>query len=194
MVCEALRIEANVSFGFDFRWMLDELLARDITLISQGVSTLIDCAVAHGIPEGWKVAVVSADGMEDINAEEWPPDPRRMHVATVVSTTAVRLNKVNSSDWPAYAGGGTLVWYAPASLQACSAEMVVRDARGRALFALTSDGDIQVDDTNKRLRARLGFEDPRAALWPKAAHYDLYVTDGSGFKENIATGEIRYEE
>lgn len=182
-------VSAGETFQPVFRWGTDALISKAITAISQAAGAVVSCA-AHGIPDGWPVAVVSAKGVTEINATRYPPRGDDWHAATVVTDGTVQLNDVNTSDFPAYTSGGFLVWNTPVDLAAAKATLVIRDApiTGTVLVTLTSTpaSGIVLDNTDKTISATL----ETVALTWTLGYYDLELDDGSGSITQLFSGTI----
>lgn len=114
------------TFSQLLRWETAPIIYKAITAINQGAPASITAA-GHGIPTGWRVAVVSAKGMLQINAANKPPRTPDFHQATVVDVNNVSLNDVNSSDYSAYTSGGYLQFNTPMNLTGFTARMTVKD-------------------------------------------------------------------
>lgn len=182
-------VGAGATFQPVFRWGTDELISKAITAITQAAGAVVSCA-AHGVPDGWPVAVVSAKGMTEANATRYPPRGADWHAATVVTSGTVQLNDLNTADFPAYTSGGFLVWNTPVDLAAVKATLTIRDApvTGTVLATLTSTpaAGIVLNNTDKTITATLAT----AALTWTLGYYDLEVDDGSGKIDQIVTGTI----
>lgn len=134
------------------RWESKPLIYKPITGITRAGGAVIT-AVGHSIPDGWRVAVVSAGGMREINAKNWPLQDEDFHPATVASSSTIELNDVNSTDYRAWTSGGYLVYYTPVSLAGATALFQIRDPidSTTALVSLTQASGITIDDTSKTI-------------------------------------------
>lgn len=123
---------------------------KAITAITKASPVAITSA-GHGLTADWRVAVVSAGGMRQINAKNFPPRATDFHKAIITSSSIIALNDVNSADYTTYTSGGSLVYYTPRSLASCTARLQIRataTAADPALVSLTSpSGGIVLDDT-----------------------------------------------
>ena len=121
-------IEQGKTFSQMIRWETSPIIYRPITGITQAAPAAITAA-GHGIPTGWRVAVVSAMGMTQINS---PVDSRQRptiyHQATVVDVNTVTLNDVNSANYSAWISGGYIRLNTPTSLTGFTARMTIKDS------------------------------------------------------------------
>ena len=67
-----LCIPQRETFTRILRWSLLPYIYKAITGITATAPAVVT-AVGHGLPDGWRVAVVSAGGMRQINAGHNPP-------------------------------------------------------------------------------------------------------------------------
>lgn len=189
---ENLHAIQGKTFSKVVRWEKEPFVYKAITDIDQSAPARITAA-GHGVPDGWRVAVVSARGMRQINAEvdsRGLPKEREFHRATVIDVNTVDLNEVNSSGYSEYVSGGYLQFYTPASLAGCTARMTIRDRiGGTALVELTSGDGITLDDTDKTITIAIAAADVAAFDWTQAV-YDLEIEDGSGVVTALIYGNF----
>jgi len=185
-------VGAGETFQPILRWGSEVFLSKPITAISQAAPVVVT-AVGHGIPDGWRVAVVSAKGMTQINAQNFPPTGTDWHKATVLTADTIQLNKVNSADYAAYTSGGFLVYNTPVALAGMTGVMTIRDAplTGTVLATLTSSpaAGLTLNDTTKQILPVLAT----AALTWAVGYYDLELTDSGGKVVQLLTGTITIE-
>jgi hypothetical protein len=169
------------------RWGSEVLISKPISAISQAAPVVVS-AVGHAVPDGWRVAVVSAKGMTQINAKNFPPTGTDWHKATVLTVDTVQLNRVNSADYAAYLSGGFLVYNTPVTLTGMTAKMTIRDApiTGAVLVTLTEILGITLNDTAKTITPLLAT----AALTWTTGYYDLELTDTGGKVTQLLSGVI----
>lgn len=139
-----LVIRQGETFSRVVRWETEPLLSKPITGISQATPAVVTCT-SHGVPNGWRVAVVSAKGMKQVNASEFPPIEADWHEATVLSANTVALSDVNSADWTAYTSGGALVYYTPQDITGYTARLTVKRKLGRTLLRTVAGGTSGTD-------------------------------------------------
>lgn len=190
MSCQNIQnfcVGAGETFQPILRWGSEVLISKPITGISQAAPVVVT-AVGHAVPDGWRVAVVSAKGMTQINAKTFPPTGTDWQKATVLTADTVQLNKLNSADYTTYTSGGFLVYNTPVSLSGLTAVMTIRDAplTGTVLTTLTNISGIALNDTAKTIIPTLAT----AALTWNTGYYDLELTDAGGKVTQLLTGTI----
>ena len=121
-----LVIQQGKTFSQVLRWETAPIIYKAITAVTQAAPVKIT-AVGHGIPSGWRAAVVSAKGMTQINAKNTPPRSTDYHPATVVDVDNVSFNDTNSSDYSTYTSGGYVMYNTPADLTGFTARMTIKD-------------------------------------------------------------------
>ena len=158
MTCnnEPLVIIKGKTASWTLRWEDLPFIYKPITGITRAGGAVVT-AVGHGVPDGWRVAVVSAGGMREINAKNWPLQDDDFHPATVLSSSTIELNDVNSTDYRAWTSGGYLVYYTPVSLAGATAAFQIRDPidSATALVSITQATGIAIDDTSKTITITL---------------------------------------
>lgn len=172
------------------RWETEPIVYKAITGISQTAPVSITC-VGHGIPDGWRAAVVSVRGMTEINAQSTPPKAKDYHPVTVVGVDTVELNDVNAADFKAYVSGGYLQYNTPVSLTGYTARMTIKDkVGGTILKALTTENSgITINSTNKTITLTISATDTTAFTWKKGV-YDLELVSGTGVVTQLLSGAV----
>jgi len=136
-----------------------------ISAMSQSAPLRVTAA-GHGIPDGWRAAVMNATGgMTSLNATSNPPRDSDLRPVVRVDADTVEFNAVNAAGLKAYAGGGQLAFRVPVDLSAYThARMEVKTEVGGdrlALFATAggvseaTDGALEIDVANDALRLQL---------------------------------------
>ncbi len=194
MACDdTLKIVKGKTFTRVLRWEAKPLIYKAISAITRAGPVVIT-ATGHGIPDGWRVAVVSAGGMREINAKGWPLLDEDFHPATVTGSGTVELNDVNSSDFRAYTSGGYLVYYTPVSLAGVTALFQIRDPAdsATALVSLTDSDGIDINDTLKTITLTIDAADTEDLDF-ETAEAELEVTV-SGVVTQLLRREVVVEE
>jgi hypothetical protein len=172
------------------RWEGEEFSYVPITGISAEAPVRIT-APSHGIPPGWRVLVVSVEGMTEINAPEDFKD-RDFRIATVVDADEVKLNAVNAAQFTAYSSGGYLQFYTPVDLNDYpSARMSVKtEVGGSQLLSLTTEnGGIEIDAATSTITIVVTAAQT-AALAEGTAVYDLEMISSDGDVVSPLHGDI----
>lgn len=186
-----LTIRQGSTFRHTFRWETMPLVYRQITaIVAQAPARLT--VTAHGMPNGWRTAIVSCNGMTQINAANDPPRDRDYKQATVVDANTIELNSVNAADFDAYTGGGYAMYRTPADLAGFTARMKIKTRiGGTTLLELTTEnGRILVDDAAKTITLLVPAADTAALTFARGV-YDLEMVGPTGVVTAIAEGQVR---
>lgn len=183
-------VEQGKTFQQVIRWEAPPIIYKEITGITQAAPARIT-VVGHGIPEGWRVTVVSVKGMTAINAESTPPRDSDYHAATVIDADTIELNAVNSADMKAYVSGGYVQFNTPVPLAGYTARMSIRDkVGGTELLSLTTENlRIVINNTDKSIRLSITAADTAALAWKKGV-YDLELVSPDGVVTALLTGKV----
>lgn len=189
-----LTIVQGNTFSQVVRWESVPFVFKPITDISRSAPAVITSA-SHGVPEGWRVAVVSAGGMSKINATHFPVRGSDLRTATVLSPDTLAIHEIDSTSYTAYTSGGYLVYYTPVSLSGYTARMTIKDrVGGTALATLTSGtGEIVLDNTNKTITATISAALTAAYAWASGV-YDLELESGDGVVTTLLRGTVTVTE
>ncbi len=184
-----LVITKGKSFTRVIRWVGPPFVYKPITAIPNTAPATVT-ATGHGIPDGWRCAIVSVKGMDEINAVNDPPNESDYHQATVESGSVVSFNDINPADFGVYTSGGYLKFATPVSLSGFTARMTIRDAYGgTSLLSLTSGSGVTVDDTAKTITVTITATQTAAITWDTAV-YNLEMVSGAGVVTEILRGSI----
>ncbi len=178
------RLPINIIQGKTFervvRWETEPFIYVPIASIARSAPARIVTDIAHGLQDGWRVAVVSAGGMREINAESNPPKERDYTRCTVIDPETVDLNKINAAEFSAYTSGGYLQFYTPMSLAGCTARLVIKDrVGGTELVRLTESDGITLNDDTKTIKYRFEAEDSADYAW-RSGVYELEIENADG--------------
>jgi hypothetical protein len=167
------------------------LISKPISAISQSAPAVVT-ATAHGCPDGWQAAVVSAKGMTQINATRYPPSGDDWDQVSVIDANNVALVDTNSADATAYTSGGFLVYSTPGLQAGMTATMTFYDpsnVTGAPLLTLTSASGITLDFSGKTINPLLAT----VGLAWNSAYYRLDVTDTSGVTTEVMNGILKIQ-
>ena len=189
-----LTIRQGETFQRIVRWEKPPFVYKAITDITQAAPVQVTCP-AHGLKTGWRAAVVSVDGMDEINAPHTPPRDNEFHQVTVMDDDTVTINDINSSDYSMYKSDGYLQFYTPVDLTGYTAEMEIKDrVGGTVLMTLSSgspDNRIVVDDVNNTISLTIAAEDTASDVlaWTKGV-WDLEMTSPTGQVTTLFSGNV----
>lgn len=187
------QIHKGKTFFTLLRWEAEPMVYKAITGITRGAPARLTVA-GHGIPDAWRVAVVSVKGMSQINAANSPPKPKDYSPATVVDVNTIELNGVNSSDFNAYTSGGYVQFKTPVDLAGMTGRIDIKDKIGGRILASTQAYTIKDDQGNdvivqpiitvvfdnvlKTITVAINAADTAAVTWKKGV-YELEILSGS---------------
>ena len=144
----SLRIGATADIPI--RVESDELTFAPIAAMTKAAPVHIT-STGHGIPDGWRAAVLNAGGMTELNGT-WnairDSDFRRL---AVIAVNTIAFPGVTSAGFRTYTTCGELAYYAPKDLSGyTSARMDIKRAVGGTVLASlnTTDGTIEIDAPN----------------------------------------------
>ncbi len=140
-----LTILQGKTFTLPVKWETEPIVYKAISGITQAAPCVVDCT-AHGVPDGWRVAIVSAKGMTQINAENDPPRDSDYVVATKIDVDTLELNSVNSSAYRAWTSGGYVQYNTPKDLSGYSARMSIKNKLSDTTADLWEDTTAYAED------------------------------------------------
>lgn len=187
-----LVIRQGETFQRIIRWESPPFIYKPITGITKAAPAVIT-AVGHDLVTGWRAAVVSVQGMTEINAPDNPPKDRDFKQVTRISDDLLSMNVVNSSEYSTYESGGYLQYYSPVSLTGYSARMDIKNrVGGTELLSLTSgapDNRIAIDTANYTITVIISATDTSAITWTSGV-YDFEMVSPTGIVTTIFSGSI----
>ena len=168
-----LTLTQGKTFSDVVRWEQPMIVYKPVSAIAQSAPMRLTVP-AHGVPNGWRVALTGAKGMPDINATANAVQDTDYHTATVVDADTLELNDVNAAGFKAYLGGGILQYNAPVDLTGYRARMTIKDKIGglELLSLTTENGGITLDTANYTLTRTIDAVTTAALPW-KTGVYDL---------------------
>lgn len=185
-----ITIRRGATIAIPIRIESSTLNYTDISSMTR-TSPLRVTATAHGIPDGWRVAIQNAGGMTQLNTPQDSVRDADLRRVTKVDANTLSFDGVNSSAWRAYTSGGQLAWYAPFDLSSYdSARMDVRDAVDGALLAAynTADGTLEIDVENAVVWLNLSVS--KTLLLAAGRHvFDIELIKGSGEVDALCSAD-----
>lgn len=185
-----LVIEQGKTFSLSLRYEAPPLIYRPIAGIAQSAPVRVHCP-AHGIPEGWRCAVMSVKGMAEINAPNVPPrvgDYRRAHV---VDADHIEFNDVNALGFRPYVSGGVLVFNTPVDLTGYTARLVMKDKLGGTVLRslTTENGGITIVPATSTIRLNISATDTTSIAWTSGV-YELELVSPGGVVISLLVGKV----
>lgn len=189
-VTKNITIEQGKTFELVLRWATDLITYKPITGITQAAPAVVTCA-AHGVPDGWPVAITSVKGMTQINAEHTPPRGRDYKPATKVDTNTLSFDTINSAGYSAYISGGYVQYDTPVGLTGYTAAMAIKDrVGGTELIRLTdANGRIVIDPIGCTVTMTIAAVDTAAMTWTQGV-YDLEMVSATGVVSCPLAGNV----
>jgi hypothetical protein len=188
-VATNLTILQGKTFSLVLRWEQPLLVYKAITGITKAGSPVLT-VVGHGVPNGWRGAVVSVEGMTEINAKNWPLRDSDMKQVTVLSPDTIEFNSVNASQYSDYVSGGYFVYRAPVALSGFSARMKIKDRIGGIeLASFVSPTDIVIDDAAKTITLTISATATAEYKWIDGV-YDFEMVSGTGEVTLLLSGNV----
>lgn len=186
-----LAIRQGSTFTQVLRWETEPFLTAAITAIDPIASVRLHTEAAHGIPNGWRVAVVGS-GVSQLDAKKNPPVDKDMRRATVIDADTIEFNGLSAVDFDAYDSGGFLMWYTPQDLAGYIARMKVKDKPGgeEYLELTTENGAIALDNVAKEIKLTLTPAVTELITSWKKAVYDLELESPTGIVTALFEGAI----
>lgn len=187
-----LEIVKGASFSRVVRWSYaDRYIYRPITGIAKTAPARVT-SPAHGVPDGWPVAIASVTGMRQINARGTPPRASDFHPATVIDVNTIDINAINAAGFSTYVSGGYVQYFEPVDLTGFSAVMTVRETEANTstvlLTATSVGGEIVLDNATKTIVILLSAAVVSALTWD-SGFYDLALTSGTGVVTLLAEAQ-----
>lgn len=177
------------------RWYSTAVAFLAVSAISRAAPAEVTTGSAHGLPDGWKVAVEGVKGMHEINAETddaGTPLATEYHAITGTGASTLTLDGVNSLGFSTYASGGALRYNPPVELTGYTARMHIRDsvdATTTLLELTTENGGIAIDTANKKITLTITAAQAEAITWESAV-YDLELVATGGAVTRLLEGAI----
>jgi len=186
-----ITITKGKTFSRVLRWESGPIVYKPITGITLAAPAVVSAA-AHGVPDGWRVTIVSALGMRQINAKNDPPRTTDYHKATVLSAGTIELNDVNSAGFDAWTSGGYVQYNTPVDLAGYTARMQIRASLEATAFLIeltTTNGRIVIDNALKTITITISAIDTAAITW-KSGVYDLELISAGLVVTQLLSGVV----
>lgn len=161
-----MTIKKGKTFSRVLRPTAPPYVYKPITAVGNTAPVTIK-AVGHGLVTGQYAAVVSVQGMKEINAQNTPPAPSEYHKVTVVDVDNITINDINAAEFRAYTSGGYLQYLTPLDMSGCTARRDIKDrVGGTVLLSLTTaNGRIAIDNTAHTITETIDAADTAAITW-----------------------------
>jgi hypothetical protein len=176
-----LTVRRGASEDIPIRVESDVLVYKPITDIAASAPISIT-AVAHGLKDGWRAAVMNS-GVPEIDIAWDDPLDDSLRRITLIDADTVEFNDVNGISFTAYVAGGQLVYREPLDLsQFVDARMNVKASVSGPVLATYkhTTGELLIDLVTDSLRLTLDTADTSAlAAGKRFFDIELVRLDGS---------------
>ena len=167
------KIYQGATFKETLRWESATKVYAPIVNITK-TAPMVATATNHGIPQGWRVKIVGAQGMKEANTSDYV-------IASEITTNTVTFNHINALNFGTYSGGGVLEYNQPVDLQGMQGRMQLRQKLEdtTVLKELTTEnGGIVINNTLKTIELNISAVDT-AAFTFQTCVYSLELVSGS---------------
>ena len=181
------KIYQGSTFQESYRWESETKVYVPILAIQKSAPCVITTAQIHAIPQGWRVRVVGAGGMKELNSVG-----DSYHLVTSVTNTTATLNQVNSLNYTTYTTGGVLEYNQPVSLIGFNARMQIRETvdSPTTLYSTTSvGGDLVLDTVLNTITITIPATITQAFDFSTAV-YSLELYNANGLVVPFLTGNL----
>lgn len=174
------------------RWETEPFMFARIASVSAEGPLRIVTQAPHGMVDGWRVAIVGAAGLEELNACHAPPRERDFLRVKFIDATTIELNDLASEAFPGRrrSNVGTLQWYSPHEIAGYIFRMSIKNRVGGTVLLTSLDNgaiDLDPDDSLKHIRIRIEATDTEPLDWLRGVH-DLEAEAPDGTVHPIVTG------
>lgn len=147
-------------------------------------------AVEHGLPDGWRAAMMNLALVGDFAAQNNPPKDSDLRAVVVVDADTVEFNAINGAGFKAYVSGGQLAYREPLNLSPFNgARMDVKEKVGGEPILSFSDGDsLRLDSTTNAVWFEPTIEQS-LVLAAKTYVFDIELLRTGGGVEPICSAE-----
>jgi hypothetical protein len=182
-----ITLQQGATFSRTYRWGTRPYVYKTISAVAKAAPVRLT-VTAHGLKDGWRVAVSNVAGMTELNAQNEPPLDNEYHAVTVVDANTIELNEIVSLGYTAAtANTGVVRYLTPVDLK-------IRRTASSAdtLVSLTSeDGDITLDATENTITVEISPA-TSAALSFSEAVFQLELVAGDGTVTRLDSGRVKF--
>jgi hypothetical protein len=184
-----LVIPQGSTFSQSLRWEGPAFIYKAISAVPQLAPVRLT-AVAHGIPDGWRVAIMSVLGMMQLNAKNDPPARSDFVQATLIDVNTVELNTINAAGFAPYTSGGFIRFATPIDLTGFAAALTIKDkVGGIVLFTLTTTAGIVLDNAKKTITYTFTPAQIAAFTFTRGV-FTLELTSSGGVATELLQGSV----
>ncbi len=189
-------ITEGKTFKRRVRWQSTKHVYVPILSMTRAGAVRAITELPHGIPEGERVAVISALGLTQLNAVNNPPKKEEYRRITVIDPTTIEFNEVSGASFSDYTSGGYLQYFEPMPILNTLPRWVVKDKIDGSLLieATVANGKITVDTANFWYLINIPSTELENLSWKKAVHELETADDGvPSVVYRVVSGKITVE-
>ena len=142
-----LHIVRGKTLSLVIRWeQRTPIISKAITAISFATGFPRLTVASHGIPDGWRSAVVRVAAPKEINSKNDIPRTSDLRETTVIDANTIEYNGLvpvtDGRDWAAYTTGGFVQYHTPKDLTDYEIRVKVKDHVGGTVLLSTELGEV----------------------------------------------------
>ena len=173
------KVYQGSTFQEVLRWESETKKYALISAITKAAPCVITTTSAHQVPLNWRIRVVGAGGMKEINTT----NEDAHYLATGITSNTITLNQVNSLNYTTYTSGGALEFNTPVDLTGYTAQMQIRESidSTTVIHEMTSatNGGIDINLTDSTVSLIIPANTTRNFSFDTAV-YSLELTNNTG--------------
>lgn len=176
---QTLNLVRGKTLSLVIRWGQESpIISKAISAISFTTGFPRLTVASHGIPNGWRSAVVRVASPKEINAQNDVPRGKDLRETTVIDANTIEYNGLvpvtDGRDWPAYTAGGFVQYHTPKDLTGYTIRVKVKDKVGGTVLLSTEAGDTPLnlitavaDNATKGIAIEIPATATEALTWSK---------------------------
>ncbi len=193
---KTLNIVRGKTLSLVIRWeQATPIVSKAITAISFATGFPRLTVSSHGMPDGWRSAVVRVASPKEINATNDIPRTSDLRETTVIDANTIEYNGLvpvtDGRDWSAYTTGGFVQYHTPKDLTDYEIRVKVKDRVGGTVLLSTELGDAPLnlitavaDNATKSITIEILATDTEGITWNKGV-WEVEGESSTGKVESI---------
>ena len=147
---KTLNIVRGKTLSLVIRWeQATPIVSKAISAISFATGFPRLTVASHGIPDGWRSAVIRVDTPKQINAQNDTPRGKDLRETMVIDANTIEYNGLvpvtDGRDWATYTTGGFVQYNTPKDLTGYTIRVKIKDKVGGTVLLSTEAGDDPLD-------------------------------------------------
>lgn len=179
------RVIPGTTASFVYRWGAPPLIYVDVTVSK--LTPLQLTATAHGVPDGWSVAIADMAQLFKLQADSWPPGSCDFRAARVPDADTIEFNQLDANRINAGAlnTSGTVAYETPVALSGFTGTFTYTDAAGDLVVVTPA-----IDNTAKTITIVLDNTETLPFTVGTTMSFELQLTSGSGVVTQLDAGVL----